>query len=132
MAGRRPSCDHATEATDSEDVSAADRIPELLADREERIAQAGKSALKTALIVLVRVMAAVWTLFLVLWNSAPPQDFGQREAILRASSVVLTGALAIALASSAEDRVSIWGALAVLMVCVQVLPLFFWAFSVGA
>jgi len=132
MAERPPKFDHVPEHTDPEDESAIDRIPELLVQREQRASQAGRSALKTALVVLVRTMAVAWTLFLVWWNSAPPQHFDQREAILRASSVILTGALAIAVAASAEDRVSIWGALAVLMVAIQVVPLFFWAFHVGA
>jgi hypothetical protein len=115
-----------------QDTSAVDRIPELLAEREERLAEAGKSAVKTAVMVAVRGMSVAWTLFLVVWNSIPPRDFGLHEAILRASSVLVTGILAVILVSSAEDRVSVWGGLAVIMVCVQVLPLFAWAFWVGA
>ncbi len=130
-AEQRPECGHTLESMPLQDASAIDRIPELLAQREERLAEAGKSAVKTAVIVAVRGMSVAWTLFLVVWNSMPPRDFGLHEAVLRASSVLVTGILAVILVSSAEDRVSVWGALAVIMVCVQVLPLFAWAFWVG-
>jgi len=131
-AQRGPECGHAADATHPHDVPTIDRIPELFVEQEERLAEAGKSPFKTALIGLVRGIAVVWTLFLVLWNSMPPRTYDGREAILRATAVVLTGALAIVLVSSAEDRVSLWGALAVIMVGIQVLPLFVWAFLIGA
>ncbi len=132
LGGRRPSCEHALEETDSEDTAEEDRIPELLAQREQRLAEPEKSAVKKAIVVLVRGIALAWTGFLVLWNSTPPPQFDQREAILRTSAVALTGAIAVALVYSTEDRISIWSALAIVMVCVQVLPLFAWAFWLGA